>query len=271
MSKTGSFFHYEYIKQELAKRMQVNPHYSLRSFARDLGVGHSWLSEFLAGKKGLSDSTAEKIVQALSLSRQDAELFKLSTRAAHARSSTERERAFTELQQIKPKSIRKVKAQEVVRAGSWYHLAILELTELPDFKHHELDIAQRLRLPKPTVSRALQDLISHGHLKVENGRMQAVSAQTESDMDVPSVAIRQYHEQILQLGQRALHEQIVEQREFMSTTFAFSTERMVEAKKAIRDFQSFFAKEFYQETDNKDSVYQMSMQFFRMDKKGNGL
>lgn len=251
--------------------MQVNPHYSLRSFARDLDVGHSWLSEFLAGKKGLSEATAEKIVTILSLSRQDAELFKLSSRAAHARSGAERARALSELKQIQPKKIRKVKAQEFARAGCWYHLAILELTELPDFKHHELDIAQRLRLPKSTVSRALDELVSHGHLKIENGKMQAVSAQSESDMDIPSIAIRQFHEQILQLGQRALHEQIVDQREFMSTTLAFNTDRMAEAKKAIREFQNYFSKEFYQETDNKDSIYQMSMQFFRMDKKGNSV
>ncbi|MGZ3775939.1 MAG: DUF4423 domain-containing protein, partial [Bdellovibrio sp.] len=67
----------------------------------------------------------------------------------------------------------------------------------------------------------------------------------------------------------AIQEQAVQQREFLNMTLAFNAEKTKEAKQALRKFQQEFAEKFYDENKNKDSVYQLSIQFFRLDKKGN--
>ena len=96
MSKK-QLFHLQYLTTEYIQRMQKNPHYSLRSFARDLGVPASWLSEFLSSKKGMSLENAKKICQALSLSPTDSDQFTLSVRAHHSRSPQDRKTARSEM------------------------------------------------------------------------------------------------------------------------------------------------------------------------------
>ena len=45
----------------------------------------------------------------------------------------------------------------------------------------------------------------------------------------------------------------------------FSEKQMQEAKEYVRAFQKSFAEKFYSETKSKDSVYQLSIQLFRLD------
>jgi uncharacterized protein (TIGR02147 family) len=267
MSKK-QLFHLQYLTTEYYKRMQKNPHYSLRSFARDLDVPASWLSEFLNSKKGMSLENAKKICQALSLSPADASMFTLSVRAHHSRSPQDRKTARAEIKAYKIVDAFKMKPADFVETGAWYHQTILELTEVEDFEHTEADIARRLRLPLPTIKRAVQSLQSAGVLVLENGKMKASFPETQSPMDTPSYAMRKYQEQILEKGATALHEQPLDAREFISVTFAFDAERVKAAKEALRKLHKQFTDEFYVESDSKNSVYQLSLQFFRMDQKG---
>lgn len=267
MSKK-QLFHQQYLTNEYDKRMQKNPHYSLRSFARDLDVPASWLSEFLNSKKGMSLANANKICKALSLSPSDVDAFTMSVRAHHSRSPQERKSARAEMKAYKVVDAFKMKPADFVETGAWYHQTILELTEVDDFEHTEADIARRLRLPLPTIKRAVQALQDGGLLTIENGKMKASFSETQSPMDTPSHAMRKYQEQILEKGAIALHDQPLEAREFISVTFAFDAQRVKAAKAALRKMHKQFTDEFYVESDSKNSVYQLSLQFFRMDQKG---
>jgi len=261
-------FHFTYIAEEYARRCQANPHYSLRAFARDLDVTPSWLSDFLSEKKGLSPLAAERFVTLLGFSNSEAKLFILSVKAHHSRSAKAREDAQKELATLKKSSSFKMMSKDFSLTGTWYHQAVLELTEVEGFSHQETEIAERLKLPLATIKRALVQLQEAGLLEIKNGKMKSCYPETESTIDLPSVAIRKYHEQIIQKGLTALNEQSVHQREYASTTFAFDASRTAEAKKALRKFQKEFADEFYTKSKNKNSVYQLSLQFFRIDQKG---
>ncbi len=84
----------------------------------------------------------------------------------------------------------------------------------------------------------------------------------------PSPKAKNDNEQILKKADQALHEQSIEDREFISFTVAFNRKDLQEAKEAIRDFQKSFANRFYDKKQKKNSVYQLSVQFFRMDNSG---
>lgn len=260
-------FHVQYLNNEYAHRFENNPRYSLRSFARDLSVTPSWLSDFLSEKKGLSPSSAERIAPILGLSATEERLFLLSAKAYHSRSIRTRKEAQKELSSLKKSESFKMRPNDFIATGTWYHQAILELTELEDFKHHETDIVDRLRLPLMAVKRALKDLQNAGLLEIKDGKMRSCFPETESSTDFPSAAIRRYHELIIQKSIKALHEQPVLEREYISVTLAFDASRATEAKKALRKFQKEFANEFYMNSNSKDSVYQLSLQFFRLDTK----
>lgn len=265
--KTIKPLHIIYVADEYSRRIQINPHYSLRAYARDLEVTASWLSEFMREKKGISISTAERITQSLNFSATESRLFILSAQAHHSRSLKSRQQAQKELKNFIKSDFFKMHPKDFSLTGSWYHQAILELTELQDFKHDEKDIADRLCLPLTTVQQAIAQLKAAKLLEIVNGKMQSCISETESTVDVSSIAIRKYHEQIINKSLLALHEQSVQKREYTSVTFAFDSSRILEAKKALRKFQKQFMDEFYVESNSKDSVYQLSFQLFRLDKK----
>lgn len=261
-------FHFNYLRSELKKRSAKNPQYSLRSFARDLGVGVSWLSEFLSGKKGMSSESAIKLSRVLGLSPLEKDLFLLSAEAHHARGNGKRLAAEKKMKALKINSSFKMKDKDFIEAGTWHHLALLELLDTKDFIASETAIAQRLGISRTTVKADLEDLQKLGLLKIEHGRFIVLYQDTATSNDKSSAAIRSYHDQILRKASEALRENPVQEREFQNVTFAFDSAQIEEAKEAIREFQKQFIERFYQADAQKDSVYQLSLQFFQLDKRG---
>ncbi len=260
--------HIHILSRELDSRVSKNPQYSLRSFARNLGVAPSWISDVLNGKKGISVNKASDLCRTLGFTRQETEVFVLSVQAAHARRISDRDLAQTRLNNLSKEFgiAVKIKQDDLALAGSWYHQAILELTELEEFDHTEAWLAKKLNLSPKLISSAIQRLVTIGWLKIQDGKMQPQSEITESSFDIPSQAIKNYHREILEKAQVSLSEDAVDEREFLSMTLGFDSRRMQEAKEDIRKFQAAFAEKYFKD-EKKDSVHQLSVQFFRVDKK----
>ena len=70
--------HIHIIKEEFSKRVTRNSSYSLRAFARDLGVSPASLSCFLNQKKGISEKKATDIAGRLDLNLSKKEQFIIS-------------------------------------------------------------------------------------------------------------------------------------------------------------------------------------------------
>ncbi|MGZ3769808.1 MAG: TIGR02147 family protein, partial [Bdellovibrio sp.] len=248
MKQTNSF-HVSYLNQELERRLLKNSQYSLRSFARDLSITSSWLSEVLNGKKGISAKKSKELCYSLGLSATESKLFQLSVKSCHARKEKDRKEALLELKNVNRAhgSSSKMQAEDFGALSDWYHLAILELTELDDCENRPEWFAKKLNLPVKIISEAVKHLIDQKQLKVVDGKLKASHAQTETTFDVPSETIKKYHRQILEKASHAIQEQAVQQREFLNMTLAFNAEKTKEAKQALRKFQQEFAEKFYDE------------------------
>lgn len=257
--------HLSILQAELKIRRERNSAYSLRSFGRDLGIAPSALSSVLNGKKGLSEKKAASIARKIGLGESEQELFLLSTRARHARKKTVRLGAEAALESRK--NLHHIDERELALAQSWYHQAILELTELKDCDHSVEWFAGRLGLSLVETRTGIERLQKLGWLKYEKGHYKARWATTSASTQVPSQAIKGFHRQILAKADHAILRHDMASREFQSTTFAFDTTKLKNAKKAIREFQQKFSQEFYSASKNKNSVYQVSIQFFRLDEE----
>src|SRR5690349_6949475 len=62
-----------FLMEEFARRVRVNPRYSLRAYARTLGMSPGALSEVLRNRRPLSLKAAEKVIKALGLTGLDAD------------------------------------------------------------------------------------------------------------------------------------------------------------------------------------------------------
>ena len=161
---------------------------------------------------------------------------------------------------LKPaKKIREISGAEFQKICDWYFGPLMLLiagVKNPDFS----DIEKKL---KNKVSR--KELESGYHLLKELGVIDNSNAVQTTSLDIPSVAIRFHHMQMMARATNSLNEDFITDREFVSQTFKMNSSRLNEAKKRLRDFFSEFLAEFHD--DSESSVYQMNSQLFRHTKE----
>ena len=120
------------LRTHLTDRTKHNPRYSLRAFARDLGMSPSRISEILSGKQGLSVQAGALIAKRLGFTDEEQAMFCDLVAASHARSLDARREA--EIRLSKPKDRAPVfenMANDTFQfIAEWYHLALLQLMRL---------------------------------------------------------------------------------------------------------------------------------------------
>lgn len=149
--------------------------------------------------------------------------------------------------------------------SEWYYLVLRALIVSPGFQESPQWIAKRLRskLNAEQVKTAIANLVRYGFLirHESTGELQMASdSNLWTETDVPSIAIRRHHAQMMQRAVEALSEQSVEHREFISSTMQMERGKIKEAKSVLREFQESFYKRFA--TDKGNAVFQFSLQFF---------
>ena len=65
------------LRAELERRQAANARYSLRAFARDLGISHTLLSLIASGKRALSEELARKIIATSKLPKNERDIMAL--------------------------------------------------------------------------------------------------------------------------------------------------------------------------------------------------
>ena len=203
------------LKESLQERVAINPRYSLRAFARDLGVSPQQLSNVINQRKGLSEKAAEQIAEKLGFTRQQAKLFCASARAAFSRSKIQRGIAQEKLKHLESEtgSVAFLEGDLFKIISNWYHFALLELIKMSGGRAKDvLSFSTRLNIPENEVVVTLARL-ERLKLISRSGSGWKVNQDTViSEHGIPPEAVRNFHRQILELGMRALTEQNANER-----------------------------------------------------------
>jgi uncharacterized protein (TIGR02147 family) len=243
---------YLLLLNELTARKNRNASYSLRAFARDLGVSVTALSGFLGKKRQLSPRNLARVAQSLSLS--PAEFAELKT-----------ERKNQTVVRHLPEDRQLLGEDQFRMVADWYYLAILNLTKTKNFKSNSTWIAERLGLTKDVVEQSLDRLFRMGLIKRERQRIVRTSRPLMTTRDVPSAAIRKHHAQNLVLAEKSLHQDEVGVREFGSVTMAVNKEKLQKAKDLLLKTRQKIADLL--EDSGATEVYTLSFQLFPLTKK----
>ncbi len=255
-----SFQYQDFLLEEFRSRRSRNPHYSLRAFARDIGMPASKLSQNLRGLCGISVAKAEKIAAKLQMRDDERQLFLAMVESQHARSRVARQQASVALQKIREEKINEISLEKFAAVRDWYHMAILEMTDIKGFRSDVSWIADRLGLPVELVKEAVVRLRNLELLNVEQDPWVQTHRDLELPSGVPSRTIREHHKQVLTKAIVALDEVPVERREYSSHTFAIDSSSLSEMKNQLREFQRRVAK--LSQQGEKNSVFILSMQLF---------
>jgi uncharacterized protein (TIGR02147 family) len=238
------------VRTALLEKISRNPRYSLRALARDLGVTHSYLSQVVSGKKGLSVSRFLQVSHILKLDE--------STTQAVIRSNklgTKRERISEEKRHFVSLEVDRFRI-----LNEWFHIAILDLTLLKTFKAEARWIAGRLGITTREAQRALLRLKRLKLLVRENGSWKKGSSWLEIMSPSSNALIREYHKQMIQKGLTALTEQDIDERDITGSTIPANPQRLEGAKRKIKKFRREIIK--YLGEGDCTELYQLNVQLF---------
>lgn len=263
--------YHQVLKSEFETRTKANARYSLRAFARDLGLAPSRLSRVLRGEEGLSQTTAAKVAVRLGLSPNEQAKFCEMVVAVDGRSKRARRAASAAILQSASKDpdVRALEDDIFHVVSDWYHFAMVELAGQRGVDANPKSIAKRLGISAIEAENALERLISVGLLAKESGRivrtknMYAVPTQS-----VPSDAVRKFNRQILEKAISAISLQGIEERSLGTVTVAVapkSLPRLFEELAAFRRKFNTLAEALAQEAGaNASEVYVLSLPFFKV-------
>jgi uncharacterized protein (TIGR02147 family) len=244
MNFTSTWFSDEYVR-----RKGSNPQYSIRAFARDLGLGKSTVWEAVAGKRVPSHANLLQVARRLTLSPEE------TLRLMQALGYREG--------QNRPDPIpsdRQLSEDQFHLIADWHYLAILNLASCTDNSADPVYIGKRLNLLPTQVKSAIERLERLGLLTIENNRLVRVSQWIETTRDVPSAAIRRHHRQMLDLAGQSLERDPIEKRHFESLTLALNPSVLPKIKLLIKKFGDEAAKA--SSLGQKEEVYGLTVQLF---------
>jgi len=255
-----------YLKSLLETKAKTNPAFSLRSFARLIGISPGHLSRVLKGEKKLSLEAAARLSSALRHSESEAAYFRDLVILAATSSPLARQETLERLERSSSNQrALSLELEHFKVISDWYHFGILNLLNTVRAKSDDRWIARRLGISVAEAKAGLQRLENLGLIEVTAGKYKVVQGPglTTPD-DIASAALRKFHKQMLKKAEDALNDQNLTEREFNALTVAFDPTQTPKAKRLIREFMDRMNIELEQKPGAE--VYQLNVQFFRLSK-----
>lgn len=240
------------LRTELENRKQKNPRYSLRSFAKNLGMSPAQLSQLISGKRKFSPDSLRQVTEHLHLSPEQASmLFSRTLIPQHIVTPEE-------------KSRKRLAEDEFRTISDWFHFAILSLCKIRGAKADPFWIADRLGITPTEAREGLARLV---RLKIldEGKILKRIAPPLSVVSEIPSAAIQSYHHNILNLAQEKLRDAPPSRRDFSAMTVACDPSKLPEVRKLIEDFQDRIAS--FTENGHNQEVFVFSAQFFSLERK----
>jgi uncharacterized protein (TIGR02147 family) len=266
-----------YVLDFLAVQQKQNRRFSIRGWSKAMGLKtHSLLVMMLQGKRKISEKQIPYLAKGLGLTPQDRRYFQALVQLENSETPEEKSVAENWIQDVTPSSTGgPVITDDFWVVSHWIHMAVLEITALKSFDGTFDSIEDRLSLQfsRLEILSAVERLLSVKLLKKNGDLLERTSIGVTTRPDVPSKAVRKYHQQVAQLAIDAIEIDPVTKREFQGLAISVKEDQIPVAKKMIIEFREKFGREMASPAG--DEVYQMNLQFFRIsdrrtEKKGKG-
>ena len=255
-----------FLKRTLAEKISRNPSYSLRGFARTLGIHHSMLVAIFQNKKRLSAERAPLIAEKLGLATDEREYFSLLVELETAKHPDAKARVLDRLGVFRQRSPKHVdlSVDHFRMIADWYHLPILQMVDRPEFSLTPTEISDRLGIQPIEAEAALErlerlDLIERGvdgHYVKTRGDIRVASPNAND-------GLRRFHEQMLRKAIESLTSQSHPERQTQTQTVAFDPADLPELDRLTDEFFER-AVQLSEQGKKRDQIYHLSTVFFNL-------
>jgi uncharacterized protein (TIGR02147 family) len=198
------------------KRREKNPSYSLRAYAKQLGLQSSAVSELLRGKRHASAKLASRILDRLGVSFEEREKI---------------------LKRIDPLVYSMIDLDTYHTIADWWHFGILSLVKTKGFKNDPIYISKRLGIPKLEAEKAVVRLKRLGFLKeTPKGKLIRTQERFTTTDGIASSGVKKLHVDTLHLVEQSLFKNSVEERVNNEITMAIDIKKIPKARRLIDQF-----------------------------------
>jgi uncharacterized protein (TIGR02147 family) len=242
------------IESEFYQRKSRNPNYSLRSFAKNLGISPGILSQILNGKKEVTPKVLKIIAPKLNL---DENIYSTLLE------KQEKLKKENSVKAIEKNDMRLVDMETFAIISDWYHFAILELFNLDYFETNTEWIAKKLSITELEAQNAINSLIKIKLLEVNNGKIEPGNNFTAIvDYPYTSLAMRERQKQLLLLSAQKLETLNISVRDHSAITVCVDVALMPEIKDKIKAFRRSLGNFIAKNSKESNAVYEMQISFF---------
>lgn len=189
------------LRIELESRSKRNSRYTLRMFARHLGISPTSLSDVLNEKRKLSPRMGERISHRLQLNEQLRVRFINLVNLEQNRSRESKLRARLRLRRKSLSEIEQITEAQINQCSTWLHLSILEYIYLNPGEQNSDALAKIMRVEASDVNRAISHLKASGLLRFQDSNPNDLTSNHElltSTAGTPSLAIQRFHRSLLE-------------------------------------------------------------------------
>ena len=254
-----------YLNDLVSYERHRSPVFSHRYIVQKAGFkSPTALKHVIDGKRNLSLEAANRFATALKIEGIPRHYFLTLVLFNQSTSLAEQERYLNELLELKrAENPSRLDEERFEVLSQWYHLAIREIVDLPDFRNSAKWIA-RVLCPQITPFEASQSLMllkRLGFISKIEGRLQPSERTLATDKQVHSVKAIEFHRQMIQRGAESITRFPSDDREISGTTLRISRQDVGNVKTLLQDFRKKMLT-LAANSNEADQVYQLNFQFF---------
>jgi uncharacterized protein (TIGR02147 family) len=256
----------DYLKDYYTVRLGLDPAYSHRAMARELGFpSPNHIKLVMDGKQRLGSKSITRLVEGLGLRSRERVYFTNLVSFCQARTAAEKNRLYTLLTTAcSPERTTPISSREYEYYDCWYNCIIRELIvrQKPPIDFDRLARCVKPRISSGQAKASVGLLLELGMIKADaDGTYSQTSRFLATDREVTSLGIRNYHSHMIELGKQAIDAVSREQREISSMTLCVSEQCMAQIKQRMQEFEDEIFQMVQRDHDAR-RVYQMNLQFF---------
>jgi len=255
----------KYLQDLVAFERKRTPVFSNRYIVQKAGFkSPTALKHVIDGKRNLSLESANRFATALKIEGIRRHYFLTLVLFNQTVSLEEREKYLNELLELRrTDNPSRLNEEQYDVFSKWYHLAIKEVIELPDYKNSSKWIGRILnpRISANEAADSINLLKRIGLIDKQNGAFHPVNKVLVTDERVRSVKVVEYHRQMIQLGADSMTRFLPEEREVSGTTIRVNKEEFRSVVAMVRELRRKTLALAAKSTDG-DQIYQLNFQLF---------
>lgn len=274
-SKSVNLFQYldyrSYLKDYYEQAKKTRAGFSLRYFSQKAGFGSSnFFKLVMDGDRNLTAESLVKFMQGLGFNKQEREFFRNLVFYTQAKTQKDKQYYYQRILRSKKfVQLKPIDKDQFEYCSQWYHAVIRELINSHDFDGTAEWLASHIEplITPAQASKSLEVLEKLGFIKkVSDHEWKQTSPLVSTGSEVTSLALFQYHLDMLDLTKDVLETVSADRRDISSMTLGVTHDHIPQLKQKIQEFRSEIMK--LVSTDaHPDDVVQVNIQMFPLTKE----